>query len=178
MVCWVKFTAVMMFLSAISLIGSLATNAQSPLIWFFWLNRIALLNTSIVSFEILLRGLGALFMKKTYPMDGSPLESVIVKFEMSILTNGAGLKAPIGQVDLAATSWFGPFLSIVAPWVVIGIAVILWLSTSVTQIGISETGVRERFGRSTGVVLEPGLHLSFPWPIDRVIAYCSNLFKP
>lgn len=43
-----------------------------------------------------------------------------------------------------------------------------WLSTSLTVVDLHESGVRERFGVAQPDVLEPGLHLSLPWPIDRV----------
>ncbi len=44
-----------------------------------------------------------------------------------------------------------------------------WLATSLTQVKLHEQGVVERFGRILpGAPLGPGLHLHFPWPVDRV----------
>lgn len=44
-----------------------------------------------------------------------------------------------------------------------------WLGTSLTQVHLYEQGVVERFGRMLpGALLEPGLHVHLPWPIDRV----------
>jgi regulator of protease activity HflC (stomatin/prohibitin superfamily) len=44
-----------------------------------------------------------------------------------------------------------------------------WLATSFTQVKLHEQGVVERFGRILpGEPLGPGLHVHFPWPIDRV----------
>jgi len=44
-----------------------------------------------------------------------------------------------------------------------------WLGTSLTQVHLYEQGVVERFGRIVpGAVLEPGLHVHLPWPIDYV----------
>ena len=44
-----------------------------------------------------------------------------------------------------------------------------WLATSLTQVKLHEQGIVERFGRMLpGAALAPGLHVHFPWPIDRV----------
>jgi regulator of protease activity HflC (stomatin/prohibitin superfamily) len=52
---------------------------------------------------------------------------------------------------------------------VIGLCVLGWLSTSLTVVGVSEQGLVERLGVPvSGQPLEPGLHLHWPWPVDRV----------
>lgn len=44
-----------------------------------------------------------------------------------------------------------------------------WLSTSLTVVGVEENGLVERLGVPVGgQPLAPGLHLHWPWPIDRV----------
>jgi len=44
-----------------------------------------------------------------------------------------------------------------------------WLSTSIVVVGVQEQGLVERFGVPvSGALLEPGLHIHWPWPIDRV----------
>ena len=44
-----------------------------------------------------------------------------------------------------------------------------WLSTSLTVVGVQEQGLIERLGVSvSGDPLAPGLHLHWPWPIDKV----------
>ncbi len=44
-----------------------------------------------------------------------------------------------------------------------------WLSTSLTVIGVDERGLVERFGVSvSGAALAPGLHVHWPWPIDKI----------
>ena len=51
----------------------------------------------------------------------------------------------------------------------IGLCLIGWLSTSLTVVGIEEQGLVRTFGRAVqGQVLMPGLHLHWPWPVDRV----------
>ena len=53
---------------------------------------------------------------------------------------------------------------------------ILFLSTCFVFIEPGEQGLLERFGQSvqTRPVLEPGPHLKFPWPIDKVYRYGSG----
>ena len=43
-----------------------------------------------------------------------------------------------------------------------------WLSTGLTMVDVHEQGVREHLGVPDAEVLEPGLHLSWPWPVDSV----------
>ena len=52
---------------------------------------------------------------------------------------------------------------------VIALAFIGWLSTSITVVGVEQQGLIERFGVPvSGAPLGPGLHAHWPWPIDRV----------
>jgi len=52
----------------------------------------------------------------------------------------------------------------------IALCAIGWLSTSLTIVGVDEQALVERFGVPvTGAVLQPGLHVHWPWPVDRVI---------
>jgi Cu+-exporting ATPase len=47
------------------------------------------------------------------------------------------------------------------------ILLLTWLSTGLAQVNIGEIGVVQRFGAVTAD-LEPGLHLRWPWPVERV----------
>jgi regulator of protease activity HflC (stomatin/prohibitin superfamily) len=52
---------------------------------------------------------------------------------------------------------------------VIGLCLLAWLSTSLTVVGLDEQGLVERLGVPVGgAPLPPGLHLHWPWPLDRV----------
>jgi regulator of protease activity HflC (stomatin/prohibitin superfamily) len=49
------------------------------------------------------------------------------------------------------------------------LCVLGWLSTSLTIVDTDEVGVIERFGTVVdGGALPPGLHVHWPWPVDRV----------
>src|ERR1043166_4021484 len=50
---------------------------------------------------------------------------------------------------------------------------ILLASTCFVFIEAGEQGLLERFGRPTGGILQPGLHLKFPWPVDHVYRYAT-----
>ena len=53
---------------------------------------------------------------------------------------------------------------------VIALGVLAWLSTSLTEVGVEEQGLVERLGVPVGgEALQPGLHLHWPWPMDRVV---------
>src|SRR6202030_2880425 len=53
---------------------------------------------------------------------------------------------------------------------VIGLCFVGWLSTSVTVVGVEEQGLVERLGVPVGgQPLLPGIHVHWPWPVDRVI---------
>jgi len=51
----------------------------------------------------------------------------------------------------------------------IGLCLLGWLSTSLTVVRVDEQGLVERLGIPVGgQPLLPGLHLHWPWPVDRV----------
>lgn len=52
---------------------------------------------------------------------------------------------------------------------IIGLCVLGWLSTALTVVAVQEEGLVERLGVPAGSEpLGPGLHLHWPWPVDRV----------
>lgn len=52
---------------------------------------------------------------------------------------------------------------------IIGLSLLGWLSTSLTVVGVGKQGLVERLGVPVGgEVLQPGLHLHWPWPVDQV----------
>jgi membrane protease subunit HflK len=49
-----------------------------------------------------------------------------------------------------------------------GVAGALWIATSAVVIGPDQVGVVQRLGRLRTPDLEPGLHLRWPWPLERI----------
>lgn len=67
-------------------------------------------------------------------------------------------------------TWFYRFLEKALAWIVLVQLALLWLSTCLVFIGPGEQGLIERFGRplENRAVLEPGVHVKLPWPLDKV----------
>jgi membrane protease subunit HflK len=52
---------------------------------------------------------------------------------------------------------------------VISLCLLAWLTTSLTVVGVQEQGLVERLGKAVGgPTLGPGIHLHWPWPVDKV----------
>ena len=71
-------------------------------------------------------------------------------------------------IDLRSTWALTVVRSSVEP-LTIGLCLLGWLSTSLTVVRVDEQGLVERLGVPVGgQPLMPGLHLHWPWPVDRV----------
>ncbi|MBE6630475.1 MAG: hypothetical protein E7624_06465 [Ruminococcaceae bacterium] len=58
----------------------------------------------------------------------------------------------------------------ILPGVVLGVALFFWLSTGVVQVESYQQGALYRFGKCEKI-LEPGIHLTLPYPFDKVDIY-------
>jgi regulator of protease activity HflC (stomatin/prohibitin superfamily) len=70
-------------------------------------------------------------------------------------------------------TWFYKFLEKALAWILLLQLTALWGSTFFVIIEPTEQGLLERFGQPVRAraVLEPGIHLKLPWPIDTVYRY-------
>ena len=75
------------------------------------------------------------------------------------------LKSRFG-IDLRQ-NWAFSFVRRAALPVFIGVALVGWLSTGVSELAADRRGVYEVFGRPTAVV-GPGLHAGLPWPFAKM----------
>lgn len=74
-------------------------------------------------------------------------------------------------IDLRST-WALAFVRRAIEPLIISLLLVAWLSTSVTVVGVEEQAIVERLGvPQTGAPVSSGLHLHWPWPIDRVYRY-------
>ena len=64
--------------------------------------------------------------------------------------------------------WIVRYLRQTAELVIFGTIVLGWLSTCLTSVPAGSRAVRMVFGRYQPVPLKPGLHLTWPWPIERL----------
>jgi regulator of protease activity HflC (stomatin/prohibitin superfamily) len=71
-------------------------------------------------------------------------------------------------IDLRST-WALAVVRRFAQPLVAGLCVLGWLSTGVTIINANEVGLVERFGATIDrPPLSPGIHVHWPWPVDRI----------
>jgi regulator of protease activity HflC (stomatin/prohibitin superfamily) len=71
-------------------------------------------------------------------------------------------------IDLRST-WALTVVSRSIVPLIIGLCLMGWLSTSLTVVDLQNQGLVERLGVPLdGQPLQPGLHLHWPWPVDRV----------
>ena len=73
--------------------------------------------------------------------------------------------------------WSMRFIKMILPYTVIFGCLILWISTGLIQIESHQQGAVYRFGQLREKPLEPGIHLTLPWPMDRVGVYDTDTVK-
>jgi regulator of protease activity HflC (stomatin/prohibitin superfamily) len=73
-------------------------------------------------------------------------------------------------------TWFYRYLERTLAWLILGQVAVLVLSTSFAFVELGEHGLLERFGRPVAgrEVLDPGLHVKWPWPIDKVYRFRTD----
>jgi regulator of protease activity HflC (stomatin/prohibitin superfamily) len=77
-------------------------------------------------------------------------------------------------IDLRST-WALTVVRSSAEPLVVGLCAVGWLTTSLTVVRVEEQALVERLGVPVaGPALAPGLHLHWPWPVDRVIRIASR----
>jgi modulator of FtsH protease HflK len=61
-------------------------------------------------------------------------------------------------------------------WIIVAQVVLLVLSTTMVVIDAGEQALLERFGKPVAGrgIIGPGLHLKFPWPIDKIHRYSTD----
>ena len=102
----------------------------------------------------------------TFPLDLGILSALGSRANIlgSILDSG---ERQLG-IDLRST-WALTVVRQTLEPLLIGLCLIAWLSTSLTVVGVDEQGLTERLGVPVaGQPMMPGLHLHWPWPIDKV----------
>lgn len=67
--------------------------------------------------------------------------------------------------------WSMRLIKTILPYSVIMIFALFWLSTGIVQIEPYQQGAVYRLGRLSDTVLEPGIHMTLPFPFDKVETY-------
>lgn len=64
--------------------------------------------------------------------------------------------------------WSIQFIKQMVPYVIIISVVLLWLCSGIVQIEAHQAGAVYRLGKICDEPLEPGIHMTLPWPFDKV----------
>lgn len=67
--------------------------------------------------------------------------------------------------------WSMQLVKKVIPCAFLGILLLIWLSTGLVQIEAHQEGALYRLGKLQSKPLQPGIHLTLPWPVDKVEVY-------
>ena len=67
--------------------------------------------------------------------------------------------------------WSLQLIKKLLPGAILGVVLLLWLASCFVQIGPNQEGVLFRLGKMLPETLQPGLHMTLPWPFDRVDVY-------
>lgn len=67
--------------------------------------------------------------------------------------------------------WSMKLVKKLLPGAAMCVALLVWLSTGVVQIQSHQEGALYRLGKMNSKILQPGIHLTLPWPFDRVDVY-------
>ncbi|MGZ8938510.1 MAG: protease modulator HflK [Limisphaerales bacterium] len=71
-------------------------------------------------------------------------------------------------------TWFYRFMEKALAWLILIQFVVLVLSTCFVFVNPGEQALLERWGQPREAVLNPGLHLKMPWPVDKVYRFHTD----
>lgn len=63
------------------------------------------------------------------------------------------------------------------PGAILAVAFLTWLSTCFVQIDVHQQGALFRFGKLQDNALDPGLHITLPWPFDKTDIYNTGAIQ-
>ena len=70
--------------------------------------------------------------------------------------------------------WSIKYIREIAPVTVFMIGLLLWISTAIVQVNSEQQAAVYRLGKLQNEILEPGIHLTLPYPIDKVEIYNTD----
>ncbi len=155
------------FLSA-ALVFLFLSTARDYSAWFGW---VMLAGTGFLILESLLRfGLRFYQPKSMRTIPGPAGSSPILE---ALFGRGQGLGSAVRAFeDLLGVKlremWIVRYLRQTIELIIVGTVLLGWLSTCLTAVPAGSRAVRVLFGRYQPVPLEPGLHLTWPWPIEQL----------
>lgn len=161
-------------------IASFAAFAAAGLIFLFlsttrdysnWLGWTLLGYTAFLITETLIRFAARFYQPKSMSKTPAPAgRSLILD---ALFGRGHNLKSAVaGFEDLLGAKlsemWIVRYLRQTIEIIIIGTIVLGWVSTCFTTVPPGTRAVRMLFGRYQPVPLSPGLHITWPWPIEQL----------
>ena len=67
--------------------------------------------------------------------------------------------------------WSLQLIKTLLPGAALAIVLLLWLATCFVQVGPNQEGALFRLGKIQDKALQPGMHMTLPWPFDQVDIY-------
>jgi HflK protein len=136
-----------------------------------WLGWFLLLLTWIFAIETVI-GFVARFFQPAGMRDGkSPVaESLLLD---RVFGRGDGWLGSVKSFEnligvRVGEVWVLRFLRQIVEPIILALIIVVWLSTCLTAIPAGSRGVRVLLGRYQEPVLQPGLHVTLPWPFERM----------
>lgn len=161
-------------------IASLAAFAAAGLFFLFlsttrdysgWLGWILLGCTAFLITETLIRFAARFYQPKSLRKTPAPAGTSLILD--ALFGRGQTLRSAFkGFEDLLGAKlsevWIVRYLRQTLEIIIIGTIVLGWVSTCFTSVPLGTRAVRMFFGRYQPVPLSPGLHITWPWPIEQL----------
>jgi HflK protein len=161
-------------------IASICAFAAAGLIFLFlsttrdygaWLGWFLIGFTTFLITEALIRFAVRFYQPKSLRKPSGPAANSLVLD--ALFGDGQGLGSAVkGFEDLLGVKlrevWIIRYLRQTIELIIIGTIVLGWLSTCFTSVPAGSRAVRMLFGRYQPVPLPPGLHMTWPWPIEQL----------
>lgn len=146
-----------------------------------WLTKGMLLISIILSIEVLIRGIIGIFHHKQYGVQAFLCENFLVLHFLvygdNPLDSFFNFLEDLYGVNIKNSRELSLIKRSVFPLICL-ILIGTWLSSSLVMIDVKEVGVVEHFGKIASTrPLEPGLHVVFPWPVDKVEKVTASRIK-
>jgi regulator of protease activity HflC (stomatin/prohibitin superfamily) len=167
---WVLLGAYLCFLVAL---GAVGVEAGYPKTDFYVAELMAVL-LALLALETLINLILEIYRprvkgKVARPLYDSRFVGLLGQPEGLLKTAGQTLDYQFGFK--VSETWFYQAFEKRLGWIILAQVVALFLSTMVVFIDPSEQAVLEHFGQPANTILNPGGHLKWPWPIDKVYRY-------
>ena len=167
---WLRGAQWLSFAAAISLFFAGMTKSEYPDVER-WICRIILAWTVLSAAELIGRAVSGFFgERRAYEDADVPIELISLQLAFASANPLKSLEEGIEKylgISLQA-SWGLRFLGRSFLPLCFVLAFVLWGMTCFEVVHPQEQGILEHWGVPTGRVLEPGVYVKYPWPVDHV----------